>query len=41
MVEIAKSTAATATIPKLDKVFSEFGVPDVIRSDNGPPFNGM
>ena len=39
MVEIVKSTAATRTIPKLDKVFSEFGVPDVIRSDNGPPFN--
>ena len=39
VVEIVKSTAATTTIPKLDKVFSEFGVPDVIRSDNGPPFN--
>ena len=32
VVEIVKSTAATTTIPKLDKVFSEFGVPDVIRS---------
>ena len=39
VVEIVKSTAATTTIPKLDKVFSEFGVPDVVRSDNGPPFN--
>lgn len=39
VVEIVESTAATTTIPKLDKVFSEFGVPDVIRSDNGPPFN--
>lgn len=26
-------------IPKLDKVFLEFGVPDVVKSDNGPPFN--
>ena len=39
VVEIVKSTAVTTTIPQLDKVFSEFGVPDVIRSDNSPPFN--
>ena len=31
VVEIVKLTAVTTTIPKLDKVFSEFGVPDVIR----------
>ena len=31
VVEIVKSTAATTVILKLDKVFSEFGVPDVIR----------
>ena len=29
-----KSTAATTVIPKLDKVLSEFGVPDVVKSDN-------
>ena len=39
VVETVKSTAATTVIPKLDKVFSEFGVPDVVKSDNGPPFN--
>ena len=39
VVEIVKSTSAATVIPKLDKVFSEFGVPDVVRSDNGPPFN--
>ena len=39
LVEIVKSTSATTVIPKLDKVFSEFGVPDIVRSDNGPPFN--
>ncbi|PFX12422.1 Uncharacterized protein K02A2.6 [Stylophora pistillata] len=39
VVEIVKSTAATTVIPKLDKVISEFGIPDVVRSDNGPPFN--
>ena len=39
VVEIVKSTSAATVIPKLDKVFSEFGVPDVVKSDNGPPFN--
>ena len=39
VVETVKSTAAKTVIPKLDKVFSEFGVPDVVKSDNGPPFN--
>ena len=39
VVEIIKSTAATTTIPKLYKVFSEFGVPDAIRSNNSPPLN--
>ena len=38
-VEIVKSTSATATIPKLDKILSSYGVPKIIRSDNGPPFN--
>ena len=32
VVEIVKLTAVTTTIPKLDKVFSELGVPDAIRS---------
>ena len=39
VVETVKSTAATTVIPKLDKVFSEFGVPDVVKSDNEPPLN--
>lgn len=39
VVEIVKSTSAAMVIPKLDKVSSEFGVPDVVKSDNGPPFN--
>ena len=38
VVEIVKSTSAATVIPKLDKVFSEFGVPGVVKSDNGPPF---
>ena len=39
-VEIVHSTRASAVIPKLDKIFSVHGIPDVIISDNGPPFNG-
>ena len=39
VVEIVKSTSAVTVIPKLDKVFSEFAVPDVVKSDNGPPLN--
>ena len=39
VVEIVKSTSAATVIPKLDKMFSEFGVPDVVKFDNGPPFN--
>ena len=40
VVEIVKSTSASAVIPKLDKVFSEFEIPATVRPDNGPPFNG-
>lgn len=38
-VEIVKSTAASAVIPKLDKIFSTFGIPKIVKTDNGPPFN--
>ncbi len=38
-VEITTSTSARAVIPKLDKIFSAFGVPSIVRTDNGPPFN--
>ncbi len=39
VVETVKSTSANTVIPKVDKVFSEFGIPDVVKTDNGPPFN--
>ncbi len=39
VVETVKSTSANTVIPKVDKVFSEFGIPDVVKMDNGPPFN--
>ena len=38
-VEISKSTSAKSTIPKLDKIFSITGIPSVLKSDNGAPFN--
>ena len=39
-VEPVSSTSASAVIPKLDKLFATFGTPHVVKSDNGPPFNG-
>ena len=39
-VEILTSTSAKAVIPKLDAIFARQGKPDVLKSDNGPPFNG-
>ena len=27
-------------LPNLDRVFAAYGVPQVVKSDNGPPFNG-
>ena len=40
VVEFLTSTSASATIAKLDKIFSLFGIPEEIKSDNGPPFQG-
>ena len=37
-VEIVHSTSAKAIIPKMDRIFSTHGIPNTIRSDNGPPF---
>ena len=39
-VEIVNSTDAKSCIPKLDKIFATYGMPDKMTSDNGPPFNG-
>ncbi|XP_057381569.1 uncharacterized protein K02A2.6-like [Daphnia carinata] len=39
-IEIVPSTASHHVIPKLDKLLSSFGIPEVIRTDNSPPFNG-
>ncbi len=38
-VEIVPSTSAQQVIPRLDRIFASFGIPDIVRTDNGPPFN--
>ena len=37
-VEIVSSTKASVVIPKLEKIFSTHGVPEKLKTDNGPPF---
>lgn len=39
VVKILHSTSATTVIPAIDDVFSMFGIPKVLKTDNGPPFN--
>ena len=38
-IEITRSTSMKSAIPKLDKIFSSFGIPVKVRSDNGSPFS--
>ena len=38
-VEIVSSTKAPVIIPRLDRTFAVHGIPAILRSDNGPPFN--
>ncbi|MES9882663.1 MAG: RNase H-like domain-containing protein [Sedimenticola sp.] len=40
VLEILTSTSSKAVIPRLDNVFSTMGVPSIVKTDNGPPFNG-
>ena len=40
-VEIVTSTSVRSTIPKLHVIFARQGIPDVLKSDNGPLFNAM
>ena len=40
-VEILTSTTAKSVIPKLDAIFFRQGIPDVLKSDNGPPFTSL
>ena len=38
-VEICHSTSASSIFPKLDAIFARHGIPQVVKTDNGPPFN--
>ncbi|XP_028418120.1 uncharacterized protein K02A2.6-like [Dendronephthya gigantea] len=37
-IDITTSTSAKATLPKLDRILSSFGIPISIKTNNGPPF---
>ena len=39
VVDILDSISTTSVIPRLDKIFAEFGVTVSLKTDNGPPFN--
>ena len=38
-VEILRSTSAKAVIPHLDSILARQGIAELVRKDNGPPFN--
>ena len=40
-VELLTSTTAKTVVPKLDAIVSRQGVPDILKSGNGPPSMGM
>ena len=40
VVEALTSISAKSVIPRLERIFSMFGIPSVCRTDSGPPFNG-
>ncbi len=37
-VEIVRSTSAKSTIHKLERIFATHGLPNILKSDNDPPF---
>ena len=39
VVEVVRSLSAKTIIPVFDRIFAMFGVPESMKSDNGPPFN--
>ena len=39
VIEILNSINAKTVIAALDKIFSEYGTPKTLKSDNGPPMN--
>ena len=41
VVEILKSSSTSAVVVTLEHVFSQYSIPHVLISDNGPPFSGQ
>jgi len=41
VVEVICSTSTETVIPVVDKVFCTYGSPELLKSDNGPPFNSQ
>ena len=41
VVEIIRSASARTVIPVFDKIFSLFGIPEELKTDNGPPFQSL
>ena len=39
-VEVITSLSAKTVIPKFDAIFARHGVPKIVKTDNGPSFNG-
>jgi hypothetical protein len=39
-VDVVSSTSARTVIPHLDSIFARHGIPAIVKTDNGPPFNG-
>ena len=39
ITEVIHSTSANVVIPRLDDLLATSGVPRILKSDNGPPFN--
>ena len=37
-VDIVHSTSASAITPRMDRIFSNHGIPLIVKSDNDPPF---
>ncbi|XP_057312276.1 uncharacterized protein LOC130653780 [Hydractinia symbiolongicarpus] len=38
-VEVVHATSAQSVLPAMDRIFSLFGIPEYLGSDNGPPYS--
>jgi hypothetical protein len=41
VVELVRSTSARSVIPVFDQIFATHGMPETLKTDNGPPFQGF